>query len=140
MLKHSILTLIRKFGYQIIKTPRATRNEHQTITPLASYAPWNLDPLFAKVYEQCRTHTLVDIYRCYEIWSTVGEAAKLEQGDLMEVGVWRGGSGAVIAAQSARLIPSAEVVLCDTFTGVVKTGAQDTFYKDGMHGDTSPEL
>jgi len=82
----------------------------------------------------------VDIYRCYEIWSTVAEAAKLPQGDLMEVGVWRGGTGAVIASQSARHIPSAEVFLCDTFTGVVKTGDQDTIYGDGMHADTSPEI
>lgn len=140
MLKQFILSAIRKFGYEIFKAPTTTRNEHQTITPLASYAPWNLDPLFAKVYDQCRMHTLVDIYRCYEIWSTVAEAAKLQQGDLMEVGVWRGGTGAVIAAQSARLIPSAQVFLCDTFTGVVKTGAQDTIYEDGMHADTSAEI
>jgi hypothetical protein len=58
----------------------------------------------------------------------------------MEVGVWRGGSGALIASQSARLIPSAQVFLCDTFTGVVKTGAQDSIYEDGMHADTSPEI
>jgi O-methyltransferase len=83
---------------------------------------------------------LVDIYRCYELWSAVGEAAKLERGDLLEVGVWRGGTGALIAAQSAKHIPGAQVFLCDTFTGVVKTGAQDTIYKDGMHSDTSAEI
>jgi len=140
MLKKFILGVIRRLGYEIFKAPTVTRNEHQTIVPLASYAPWNLDPLFAKVYDQCRANTLVDIYRCYEIWSTVAEAAKLQQGDLMEVGVWRGGTGALIAAQSARLIPSAQVFLCDTFTGVVKAGAQDTTYEDGMHADTSPEI
>jgi O-methyltransferase len=140
MLKELILGAIRGFGYEIFKTPKATRSEHQTIIPLASYAPWNLDPLFTKVYDQCRAHTLVDIYRCYEIWSMVGEAAKLQQGDLLEVGVWRGGTGALIAAQSARFIAPARVFLCDTFTGVVKTGAQDTIYKDGMHADTSLEI
>src|SRR5260370_28513380 len=108
MLKRLILGVIRKCGYEIFKVPTVTRNEHQAIIPLASYAPWNLDPLFAKVYERCRTNTLVDIYRCYEIWSTVAEAANLEQGDLIEVGVWRVGTGALIAAQSARLTPSAK--------------------------------
>lgn len=140
MLKKLTLGVIRRFGYEIFKAPKVTRNEHQTILPLASYAPWNLDPLFAKVHEQCRTNTLVDIYRCYEIWTAVAEAAKLQQGDLLEVGVWRGGTGALIAAQSARLVPSAQVFLCDTFTGVVKTGSQDTTYEDGMHADTSPQI
>lgn len=138
--KRLILSTIRRFGYEVFKAPVVTKNEHETITPLASYAPWNLDPLFVKVYDRCRAHTLVDIYRCYEIWSSVAEAAKLQQGDLLEVGVWRGGSGALIAAQCARLIPSAQLFLCDTFTGVVKTGAQDTIYEDGMHADASPEI
>jgi O-methyltransferase len=140
MLKRLILGVIRKCGYEIFKVPTATRNEHQTIISLASYAPWNLDRVFAEAYEQCRSNTLVDIYRCYEIWSTVAEAAKLEQGDLIEVGVWRGGTGALIAAQSARLTSSAQVFLCDTFTGVVKTGAEDTIYEDGMHADTTPQI
>jgi hypothetical protein len=46
MLKHLIQNTIRRLGYEIFKTPAATRNEHQTIIPLASYAPWNLDSLF----------------------------------------------------------------------------------------------
>jgi O-methyltransferase len=140
MLKRWMLGLIRRSGYEIFKAPAATQGEHQTIAPLASYAPWNLDSAFAAIYAQCRANTLVDIYRCYELWSAVGEAAKLERGDLLEVGVWRGGTGALIAAQSAKHIPGAQVFLCDTFTGVVKTGAQDTIYKDGMHSDTSAEI
>ena len=29
------------------------------------------------------------------------------------------------------------VYLCDTWEGVVKTGAVDTYYRDGKHDDTS---
>jgi O-methyltransferase len=140
MIKKLILDVIRSFGYEVFKTPAATKDEHQTLAPIASYAPWNTDAEFARIYEQCRKNTLVDIYRCYEIWSSVAESAKLSQGDLIEVGVWRGGTGALIAAQSAKLIPSAKVFLCDTFTGVVKTGDRDTNYEDGMHSDTSVEI
>jgi O-methyltransferase len=65
----------------------------------------------------------------------VGEAAKLPAGDLIEVGVWRGGTGALIA-QRARLCGLAEpVFLCDTFTGIVKAGAQDAWYLGGEHAD-----
>jgi len=140
MLKRWILSLIRGLGYEVFKVPETTQGEHQAIVPLASYAPWNLDSAFIKAYDQCRTHTLVDIYRCYEIWSAVAEAGKLAQGDVLEVGVWRGGTGALIAVQSASHCPEARVFLCDTFTGVVKTGTRDTIYKDGMHADTSVEI
>jgi O-methyltransferase len=140
MIKKALLSIVHKFGYEVFKSPVITRNEHETILPLAAYAPWNLDAEFTKVYEQCRANTLVDIYRCYEIWSLAAETAKLPQGDLIEVGVWRGGTGALIAAQCARLTPSARVFLCDTFTGVVKTGAKDTIYEDGMHADTSANI
>ncbi len=140
MLKELILSAIRKCGYEIFKAPKSTLNEHEAILPLAGYAPWNLDAAFAEVYSRCRANTLVDLYRCYEIWSATAEAAKLQRGDLLEVGVWRGGTGALIAAQAARLVPSAQVFLCDTFAGVVKAGAQDTIYKDGMHSDTSVEI
>ena len=140
MLKEMILSGIRRFGYEVIKTPAATADEHQLIVPRASYVPWNRDPLFTNIYEKCRTRTLVDIYRCYEIWSLLGEAAKASEGDLLEVGVWRGGTGALIAARSAAIIPSAQVFLCDTFTGIVKAGSRDTIYVDGMHSDTSPKI
>lgn len=140
MLKRWILGMVHSLGYEIFKAPTATEGEHQTIAPFASYAPWNLDSEFVKVYDLCRLNTLVDIYRCYEIWSTAAEAAKLPQGDALEVGVWRGGTGALMAAQVARRVPAAKVFLCDTFTGVVKTGAKDTIYKDGMHSDTSVEV
>jgi hypothetical protein len=64
--------------------PAATAHEHQTIVPRASYSPWNLDASFAKVYRQCQPQTLVDVYRCYEIWSLVSEAAELPEGDLLK--------------------------------------------------------
>jgi hypothetical protein len=54
MLKHLIQKTILRLGYEIFKTPTATRNAHQTIIPLASYAAWNLDSLFTKVFDQCR--------------------------------------------------------------------------------------
>jgi hypothetical protein len=62
-------------------------------------------------------NTLVDIYRCYELWTLVEQTSKLA-GGIMEVGVWRGGTGALIARKA--LIAGVEdpVYLCDTFQGV----------------------
>jgi len=58
---------------------------------------------------------------------------------LIEVGVWRGGTGALIAKQAKLNDIKGKVYLCDTFTGVVKAGEKDSSYKGGEHADTSKE-
>ena len=82
-------------------------------------------------------HALVDIYRCYEIRLTVAEAAKLQQGNLMEVGMWRASTGAVIAAQNARLIPPFSPLRHSLEW--LRLGPMSV-YENGMHADTSPKL
>ena len=85
-----------------------------------------------------RRNTLVDIWRCYELWSLLGEMRDVP-GAILEVGVWRGGSGRLMAKRAAELGFDDRVYLCDTWKGVVKTGAVDTYYRDGKHDDASNE-
>jgi O-methyltransferase len=110
---------------------------HAEVFPVATYSPWLSDEEFDKVYQVIRQKTLVDIYRCYEIWQLVGETAKLPDGDLIEIGVWRGGTGALIARRSRLAGIANPIYLCDTFKGVVKAGLQDVTYVGGEHADTS---
>lgn len=110
----------------------------QAITSNATYAPWVSDQSFRETYQAIREHTLVDEYRCYELWQLVGEAAK-GRGALLEVGVWNGGTGALIAKRAQELGMNDTVYLCDTFRGVVKAGAKDSVYKGGEHADASRE-
>src|SRR5580693_5162220 len=110
---------------------------YSVVEPLATYSPWRQDAEFQTAYQQIRKHTLVDIFRCHEIWQLVVESGKLPAGDCLEVGTWRGGTGALIATQAAR-VPGCETFLCDTFKGVVKTGSEDPVYVGGEHADTSP--
>lgn len=107
--------------------------------PRAPYSPWLIDSEFLPVYRAVRSHTLVDMYRCYDLFSLV-EQVRGVPGDLIEVGTWRGGTGALIACAARRSAPGATVYLCDTFTGMVKTGPMDVRYKDGMHADTSEDV
>lgn len=110
---------------------------YDRVVPKASYAPWTIDTQFLAVNEAIREHTLVDRYRCYELWSLVAQALKAP-GDLLEVGVWRGGTGALIAARAAAFAGDARTVyLADTFAGVVKAGPKDRYYKGGEHANTS---
>jgi O-methyltransferase len=110
--------------------------QHQLIVPHATYSPWWTDEPFMRTFEDVRDATLVDIYRLYELWRLVDQVADLE-GDLIEVGVWRGGSGCLIARRAQQHCPTATVYLCDTFEGVVKAGRHDNEYVGGEHNDTS---
>jgi O-methyltransferase len=83
--------------------------------------------------------SLVTKDRCKEIWDTVGEVLDAGvPGNLVEVGVWRGGTGALIAAQMNNRGSKRKLFLCDTFSGVVKAGSEDeSFYRGGEHTDCS---
>lgn len=109
--------------------------KHSKVRPGATYSPWLNDIEFMTLYQQIKDNTLVDIYRCYELWSLARQLHNVP-GDVLEVGVWRGGTGAILA-QAVKGTPSRQVFLADTFTGVVKAGAKDTRYTGGEHSDTS---
>lgn len=105
----------------------------------STYAPWHDDEDFRRVYDAVAGCTLVDQYKCYELWEQVGQLAGVP-GDILEVGVWRGGTGILMARRLAQVDPDARVVLADTFSGVAKAGAEDPWYRGGEHADTSQEL
>lgn len=138
MLKSLTKTALRTVGFQLVRLP--SRLEYGTVVPEANYTPWNLDLEFLDTFEKVRDHTLVDIYRCWELWTLAGQTTKLQPGAILEVGVWRGGTGSLLAKRLALAGSTEPVYLCDTFAGVVKAGEQDGFYKGGEHADTSKEL
>ena len=70
--------------------PRAPDIRHAEVFPNATYSPWLADNEFQTSYERIRGNTLVDRYRCYELWQLIAETAKLKAGGVIEVGVWRG--------------------------------------------------
>src|SRR4051794_33377208 len=112
--------------------PGAPDISHRIVLPNATYSPWVSDSEFLGYYEQVRGHTLVDIYRCYELWQIGAQLAKIE-GDVLEVGVWRGGTGCLLGASIQST--GKRIYLADTFSGVVKAGARDTQYSGGEHAD-----
>jgi O-methyltransferase len=111
---------------------------HKQVIPFASYSPWEGDTLFMELYAQIKDNTLVDIYRCYELWSLVQSLKEME-GDILEVGVWRGGTGAILC-KALEKNTKTNVYLADTFTGVVKATENDTVYRGGEHSDTSDKI
>lgn len=107
---------------------------HARSLPGGTYSPWLADTAFLRIFRKVQKHTLVDIYRCYELWDLARQMNTVD-GDILEVGVWRGGTGAILA--SAVSDTSKTVFLADTFSGVVKAGKHDPRYVGGEHSNTS---
>jgi O-methyltransferase len=137
-IKEAIKRITNIFGYEIIRVHGFNHSlEYEPVYPFATYSPWNKDKVFQKVYSSIEGFTLVDKYRCFELWKLVEQSAKLKNGSIIEIGVWRGGTGALIAKQAKNCGIEDRVFLCDTFAGVVKAGANDSIYNNGEHADTN---
>jgi len=130
----SIIQKIREF--KLSKNKEGI--SHQNIVSYATYSPWIDDKNFQEAYELFKGYTLVDVYRCYELWHYISKNQKLI-GDIVEIGVWKGGTGSILAKANQQF-QNSETYLIDTFTGVVKASEKDTLYKGGEHSDTSFEF
>ena len=149
MLKKTIRMIFDKTGIYIGKRPTYKGTANFTVDgfhygfafPSANYAPWQGDAAFMHIYNQIKDNTLVDIYRCYELWQLIQKIHSLNaNAAVLEVGVWRGGTAGIMAQQMANIKSTATLYLADTFTGVAKAGANDSFYSGGEHGDTSQQI
>lgn len=152
LLKYSL----SKLGYSITRKRKAqpiqeTKNEktsfnvdefqYDTISPTVKYAPWLRDDEFMNIYSQITSHTLVDIYRCYELWEMVEIIHNLDNlVSFIEIGVWRGGTAGIIGKKLSILTSNVPFYIADTFSGVVKVSSKDATYKGGEHADTSQDI
>ena len=122
------------FGYRVI------RAENLNSFVRSDYKRFETDDEFMEVYDRCWNHTLVDVLRLHELWTLVEQTKWLEDGDYLEVGVWRGGSAAVIATKVKEIAPESTVYLADTFEGVVKATDLDGKFVGGELSDTSETI
>ena len=144
--KKLIDTLFDKTGVYIGKRPTYKGSANFVIDglhygksfPSANFTPWQGDEAFLDIYNLIKKNTLVDIYRCYELWQLVQKINLMDaHAAILEVGVWRGGTAGIMARQLLLLKSNANLYLADTFEGVAKAGEEDRFYTGGEHKDTS---
>jgi len=142
-------TQLNRLGYALVRIDNqrpvsrslihGTCYAYDNLVLLDVLSPWLADDAFLNVWRRASIHTLTDIHRSYELYQCVRETASVP-GEILEVGVWRGGTGAVLASAAQRWKPDSRVWLCDTFSGVVKAGQLDPNYHGGEHSDTSPAI
>src|SRR6188474_90604 len=111
-LKTIIHSLFDKTGIYIGKRPVYKGSANFSIDglnygfsfPSANYAPWQGDISFMNIYNQIKGNTLVDIYRCYELWQLVKKIHNINpDAAILEVGVWRGGTAGIMSKQLSNL-------------------------------------
>jgi O-methyltransferase len=138
-----LFSLLKKRGFTVIKEDKSIINSlaySYPIIPFADYAPWRNDDEFNKSFFLVKDNTMItEPQRMYELWQLSKEVKDLE-GDYIEVGSWRGGSGALIAMAAKINSLNFNVYLCDTFEGVVKASKYDNVYINKEHDDTSVEI
>jgi O-methyltransferase len=127
----------KKMGYEIKKTPLSLAPGYEKIeSSYSSYAPWSTDNKFREIYDIIYPYTMVDIYRCYEIWHLISQISKVD-GAIIEIGVWKGGTAGIICKKVEIEGLNKKIYLADTFKGVAKASDKDKRYRGGEHSDTS---
>jgi hypothetical protein len=82
----------------------------------------NLEPEFLALYEQCRQYTMTSWERLYALYKAVQYTVENKiPGDLVECGVWRGGSMKLVAQVLHSLGDTSRTLfLYDTFEGMAE--------------------
>jgi hypothetical protein len=118
MLKRAITEVLSRSGYEIARRVPPDRIEQSHP---------DLGPDFARLYRQCEPYTMTSVERMYALYEAVRYvvAAGVE-GDVVECGVWRGGSSMLAAST---LLAAGDdtrgVWLYDTFEGMTEPSSRD---------------
>jgi O-methyltransferase len=97
-------------------------------------------PAFEEHYQAVKKYTMVSRDRCYVLHQTLRQALLL-QGDVVECGVFRGGTALLEARTMAAAgqTPSRRLHLFDSFQGMGANMTDDDSFRPGDFGRTSPE-
>ena len=102
------------------------------------YSPWLGDPAFERVYAAAAGRTLVSRDRCFVLWRTLQQALHLD-GDLLECGVFRGGTALLEATTVRDHEAERPLHLVDSFSGMPDTTEGVDRFREGDFASTSYE-
>jgi O-methyltransferase len=125
-------------GFEIRRLQKQQANiaDWQLYRPL--YSPWFSDE-FQKYYSIAAPRTLVSPDRCYVLYTLLRQALRIDA-DIVECGVYRGGTAAMIAKViAANGGHGKKLYLLDTFSGMPDTDKKRDLHVKGDFADTSAE-
>jgi hypothetical protein len=90
-----------------------------------------MEPEFLDLYRRCRAYTMTSLERMYALYGATAYLARNGiPGDVVECGVWRGGSSMLAAMTLARLGAADRCLyLYDTFAGMTEPTSLDTDHR-----------
>lgn len=93
---------------------------------------WDLDPVFLDLYNKIRNRSLVKIDRCFMLYQFAKHASLMANGDVAQVGVYKGGTAKMIATCFSK--KTKKVFLFDTFEGLPDLSEKDQREAGRIHG------
>jgi len=110
---------LRRAGYELAPRPDPAR--------LQRSHPDLDDAGFGEAYVRCAAFTMTSVERMYALWQAIEHVHRHGvRGDVVECGVWRGGSSMLAALALARVGDhERELWLFDTFSGMPAPGDHD---------------
>ncbi len=98
------------------------------------YLPWRSDKDFNNAYKTVRNFTINPKSRLYTIYELSKRYVK-DNTVFIEVGSWRGGVCGLVSLTNKE--KNFEIYACDSFSGVKKASANDSFFKGDEYSDAS---
>lgn len=114
MLKQAIRKIINATGYDIV-----------------SALPPDMDESFLSLYRMCRSYTVTSMERMFALYEATRYVVNCGiVGDIVECGVWRGGSSMLCAATMLTMASMhRKIYMYDTYEGMTEPTDKDVNYK-----------
>ena len=119
--------LARRLGSRSAQSERPGVETHGPPSDAGiEHAHPDLPPAFRDVYTACAPYTMTSIERMYALYEAVRHVARIGiAGDVVECGVWRGGSSMLAAETLLALEEERDIWLYDTFAGMPEPSVRD---------------
>ncbi len=116
MIKYFIAGLIRGLGYDLVRRPDRSPYPH------------DLEKEFTELHERCKNFTMTSIERMHALYKATEYIVNAEiPGDVVECGVWKGGSAMLAALILLRMgATDRKIYLYDTYEGMSEPTEKDT--------------
>ncbi|MEE8171939.1 MAG: TylF/MycF/NovP-related O-methyltransferase [Alphaproteobacteria bacterium] len=128
--RHGLRKLAFRMGYNfsLRKIPQYDRRRRML------NVPHDMEPEFVELYDRARAYTLTSVECMYSLHQTVKYISQNDiPGDMVECGIWRGGSSMMIALTLESLGDfSRDIYLYDTYAGMTRPENVDVRSQDGM--------
>lgn len=128
-------------GYRLLKKAAYRLGYDFTLRRLPQYdktrkeenIPRDMEVEFVEIYKKTKDFTMTSLWRLYSLYQAVRYLTEYGiEGDVVECGVWRGGSCMLMAhALLAAGDTSRRIYLYDTFAGMSRPGELDRRSRDG---------